>query len=131
MLHCASRLRNDRRSVWVATINAVGLALSSVLFLVGAAISNVWVPNAFAYAAAGLVAVAALGIIGLWITCWEMTPSSVYHTESLARAGVDARCDNTIDVWLLARLAVMAGGSGRLDLASHGRRGPSRLLQER
>jgi hypothetical protein len=67
---------------WLATINVVGIGLSSVLFLVSAAISSVWVPNAFTYSAAGLVAGAALGVIGLLITRWERTPAGVYYTPN-------------------------------------------------
>lgn len=67
---------------WVLTINVVMLAVSSALFLVVAAITNIWVPAAFTHAAAGLAGGAALGVIGLWASRWESTPLGVYYTPN-------------------------------------------------
>ncbi len=67
---------------WVATVNIVMLGLSAVLFLAGAAITNVWVPQALAYALTGLATGGVLGVIGLWLSRWETTPQSLYYTPN-------------------------------------------------
>ena len=71
-----------RARAWLATLNVVMLALSSVFFLVGAAVTNVWVPSAFAHACAGLVAGLALGLIGLAVSRWERSPGAVHYTPN-------------------------------------------------
>lgn len=67
---------------WIVTLNLVGIALSSALFLFGSAIMSVWVPKAFPYAALGLSAGAVLGVLGLALTRWETAPRSLYYTPN-------------------------------------------------
>jgi hypothetical protein len=67
---------------WVATLNIVTLALSTVFFLAAAAVTSVWAPRAFAYSLLGLAAGAALGALGLWLTRWEVTPQAVHYTPN-------------------------------------------------
>jgi hypothetical protein len=67
---------------WVATLNAVMLALSIAFFLVAAAITNVWVPDAFVHAIVGLLVGAGLGVIGLLLSRWERTPIALYYTPN-------------------------------------------------
>jgi hypothetical protein len=67
---------------WLASINIAGLALSTILFLAGAAVTSVWVPRALAYTAAGLATGCALGLIGLRLTRWERTPGSLHYTPN-------------------------------------------------
>lgn len=78
------RAGTARRRVrpWLATINAVGLAVSIACFLATAALTNVWVPAAFAYAAVGLFTGAVVGVLGLALTRWDVTPGAVFYTPN-------------------------------------------------
>jgi hypothetical protein len=67
---------------WLATINMLGLVLSSALFLIGAATTSFWVPDAFTYALVGLAGGCALGVLGLLSTRWDRTPRGLYYTPS-------------------------------------------------
>jgi hypothetical protein len=72
----------QRARGWLASINLVGLALSAVLFLVSAAVTSIWVPDALVYTAAGLAGGCALGILGLLLTRWERLPGALYYTPN-------------------------------------------------
>jgi hypothetical protein len=72
----------QRARGWLATLNLVGLALSAILFLVGAAVTTFWVPDAMRYAATGLGVGAALGVPGLWLTRWEQSPDGLHYTPN-------------------------------------------------
>lgn len=63
-------------------MNIVMLGLSAMLFLFGAALTNVWVPEAFTYALAGLAAGSVLGVVGLWLSRWEATPHALHYTPN-------------------------------------------------
>lgn len=78
------RAGTARRRVrgWLATVNAAGLAVSTAFFLTAAALTNIWVPDAFAYACAGLVSGALIGLVGLALTRWEMRPGVVFYTPN-------------------------------------------------
>jgi hypothetical protein len=78
------RLGTARRRArgWVATINAAGLALSVVMFLLGAAVTSLWIPGALTHAAAGLMAGSLTGLVGLAMTRWESSPGSLYYTPN-------------------------------------------------
>jgi hypothetical protein len=78
--HAGTRRRPARG--WVSTINLVSLALSATLLLAGAAITNIWVPRSFLYSLGGLAGGALLGIVGLAMTRWEITPWSIHYTPS-------------------------------------------------
>jgi hypothetical protein len=67
---------------WVATINLMAVALSVALFLVGAAVTSFWVPEAFTRALMGLAGGCLLGVLGLWLTRWEATPQSLHYTPN-------------------------------------------------
>ena len=67
---------------WVATLNLALIALSIAIFLFGAAVTNVWVPQTLRYTVLGLAIGGALGAFGLWISRWEYTPGAVYYTPN-------------------------------------------------
>ena len=67
---------------WLATVNLASMLLSAGFFLFGAAITNIWIADAFAAAAAGLAVGAVLGVIGLWLTRWDDTPRSLHYTPN-------------------------------------------------
>lgn len=75
------KARRTGRS-WVATINLFFISLSVGLFLYAAAITNIWVPNAFRYSLGGLAVGAILGLLGLALTRWEDTPKALYYTPN-------------------------------------------------
>jgi hypothetical protein len=68
---------------WVATVNAVAIAISASILLFVAAISGPWVPGSVRYTLAGLAIGGALGLLGLLATIWsdgprlEYTPSRI------------------------------------------------------
>ena len=78
------RMGTSRRRArgWVATVNVFGILVSVALFLTGAALTSMWVPNAFTYSGAGLVTGSMLGITGLLLTRWELAPGSLYYTPN-------------------------------------------------
>jgi hypothetical protein len=78
------RAGTARRRVrgWLATVNAAGLALSIAFFLTAAGLTNIWVPDAFAYACAGLVGGALIGVVGLALTRWEVVTGGVFYTPN-------------------------------------------------
>jgi hypothetical protein len=67
---------------WTTTLNVVGLAFSSALFLAGAAVSALWIPNAFTYTVAGFVGGGVLGLVGLALSRWESAPASLHYTPN-------------------------------------------------
>jgi hypothetical protein len=78
------RLGTSRRLArgWVATLNMTALAFSAVLVVAGAAMSSVWVPDAFSYTVMGLAGGCLLGALGLALSRWEATPRSLYYTPN-------------------------------------------------
>jgi hypothetical protein len=67
---------------WVAALNLVGLAISTSLFTIGAALASIWVPRALSYSLLGLLGGFALGIVGLWLSRWERGPQSLHYTPN-------------------------------------------------
>jgi hypothetical protein len=67
---------------WLATINLTGLAISVMVFLAGASVTNIWVPHAFSYTAAGLACGCLLGVVGLAVTRWEPGSRSLHYTPN-------------------------------------------------
>jgi hypothetical protein len=67
---------------WLITLNLLGLSMSAVLFLVGAGLTNVWVPTAFLSAVLGLLGGCVLGLLGLALTRWEHTRGALYYTPN-------------------------------------------------
>lgn len=71
-----------RARVWLVTVNVVGISLSIVVFLISAALTNIWIPSAFAYAAGGVLSGLALGVVGLAVTRWERFPGVLFYTPN-------------------------------------------------
>ena len=67
---------------WVATLNVALMVLSVLFFLAAAALTAIWVPNAFSGAAVGLVAGTGLGLAGLALTRWEPTAATLHYTPN-------------------------------------------------
>jgi hypothetical protein len=80
---------------WVVTTNFVGIALSTVIFLAGAAVTAYWVPAAFTYSLIGLAVGFALGIAGLALSRWEPGPRGLIYTPNR---------------WLVLAITVMVTG---------------------
>jgi hypothetical protein len=72
----------QRARGWLAGVNLAGLALSMVLFLISAAITSIWVPEALTYTAGGLATGALLGVLGLWLTRWEPSAGTLHYTPN-------------------------------------------------
>ena len=66
----------------VATLNVAAMVFSAGFFLVAAAVTSAWVPNAFTSAVAGMGIGCLLGAVGLWLTRWEATPGSLHYTPN-------------------------------------------------
>ena len=67
---------------WVAALNLGALALSTALFLTGAAIAGFWEPRALPFALRGLAAGAGLGLVGLWLSRFEATAQELHYTPN-------------------------------------------------
>jgi hypothetical protein len=67
---------------WIATLAVVSLSFSIVFFLVGAAVTTYWIPNAFSGAAVGLAVGCVTGLLGLLLTRWEPTARSLHYTPN-------------------------------------------------
>jgi hypothetical protein len=67
---------------WLVTLNLVGLSISTLLFLLTAAFTTRWVPDAFRYALMGLGIGCVLGILGLVLTRWEHGSRALYYTPN-------------------------------------------------
>src|SRR5688572_3994423 len=67
---------------WIATMNVVLMTFSAFALLAGAAVTAIWVPNAFIGAVTGVTAGLGLGILGLALTRWEPTPASLHYTPN-------------------------------------------------
>jgi hypothetical protein len=75
--------RARRRAIaWVAGFNAWSLLVSVLVFLLGACLTGHWVEAALEDAAAGVVAGALLGLLGLALTRFEATPQGLYYTPN-------------------------------------------------
>src|SRR5688500_1767119 len=67
---------------WMATSNVALMAFSALCFLAGAAVTAVWVPNAFTGAAAGIALGAGVGLVGLALTRWEPAAATLHYTPN-------------------------------------------------
>jgi hypothetical protein len=78
------RLGTVRRRArgWSATVNVAGFAVSSTLFLAGAGITSLWVPNALTATLAGFLSGCLLGLVGLALSRWEPTPGALHYTPN-------------------------------------------------
>ena len=67
---------------WVTTLNLVAIAISTALFMGGAALTNLWVPEALEYAGVGLLAGCVLGALGLAVSRWEPSSAALHYTPN-------------------------------------------------
>lgn len=67
---------------WMATFTTVMMAVSMVFFLVGSAVTTIWVRDAFTGAAAGVAIGSLLGVVGLVLTRWETSPATLHYTPN-------------------------------------------------
>lgn len=77
----AGTARRQARA-WIATFSLIAMSFSVMLFLVAAAVTTYWIPNAFAGAAAGLGIGCVLGMLGLLLTRWEFAPRHLHYTPN-------------------------------------------------
>ncbi len=69
---------------WLATLNVSLIGFSAFLFALGAAVMNVWVPDAFVSAVAGVIGGGILGLLGLKLTRWEPVARGLHYTPNRA-----------------------------------------------
>ncbi|HEY8234152.1 MAG TPA: DUF1453 domain-containing protein [Vicinamibacteria bacterium] len=74
--------KRQRARGWLAVLNLTGLALSTGLFLVGAAITSYWIAGTFTHALVGVVAGGLLGALGVVLSRWEPQPGVLHYTPS-------------------------------------------------
>ena len=67
---------------WVAAINVSVLSVSVAFFLLLAATMSLWVPRALMYTTLGLAGGIVLGLVGIWLSRWEMNGRNLYYTPS-------------------------------------------------
>jgi hypothetical protein len=78
------RMGTARRQArkWVATLNLSAVALSIILFLVGALITSRWIPDVRTYTLYGLSAGCILGLVGTALTRWEHAGGRLQYTPN-------------------------------------------------
>ena len=78
------RVETARRQArrWVASLNLFAVALSVVLFLLGALITSRWVPAALTYTLIGVGTGCALGVLGLLLTRWDRVNGRLHYTPN-------------------------------------------------
>ena len=74
--------RRQKARGWVAALNLFGLTASTVLFLVAAGLTNIWVADVLPYTAAGLAGGVLLGVLGLALTRWESGLDDLHYTPN-------------------------------------------------
>jgi hypothetical protein len=67
---------------WLISINLVGIAISTAVFVLASALTSLWVPNVITYVLIGLTGGCLLGFAGLALTRWEATPQSLHYTPN-------------------------------------------------
>ena len=67
---------------WAANLSLTSLALSDALLVWVAALTTFWVSHAFSYSLVGLLAGFLLGLLGLALTRWEITPRGLHYTPN-------------------------------------------------
>lgn len=77
----AGKARRQARP-WVAKLNLAAMAFSAVFFLIGAAVTTIWVPDALTGAGLGMIVGLLLGGFGLAVTRWELDPRTMHYTPS-------------------------------------------------
>jgi hypothetical protein len=74
--------RRRRARGWLATLNAVGLSLSTALFLLGAAVTSYWVNGTLTHALVGVASGGVLGVVGLVLSRWDEESGALHYTPS-------------------------------------------------
>jgi hypothetical protein len=67
---------------WVVTLNFYAALISSTILVLSSAISNVWIPNALRFTVAGLGLGFLLGLVGLALSRWEATHTTLHYTPN-------------------------------------------------
>ena len=67
---------------WLASLNLVGLAVSTTLFLIGAALTSYWIAGMFTHALLGVAAGGVLGLLGLLLSRWEREDDALHYTPN-------------------------------------------------
>ncbi len=75
------RARRLARKWWLA-FNAWSLLVSVVVFIAVSAFGLFWWPDSLAGAGLGLAAGGVLGVLGVWLTRWEVAPQGVFYQPS-------------------------------------------------
>ena len=73
---------------WVATLNVVGFAVSTLILVVSATVMSIWVPGALSAASAGVSGGLLLGVIGLSLSHWESNAGVMHFTPNRWLVGV-------------------------------------------
>lgn len=78
------RVGSSRRAArsWMASLAVISMMMSTVFFIITAAMTNIWVPRTFITALEGLAGGSALGLLGLLLTRWEPSPRSFHYTPN-------------------------------------------------
>jgi hypothetical protein len=71
-----------RAQGWVIRANAWLLLGSMLVFVAGAAFSTFWLPHALRDAALGLLFGAGVGVVGLWLTRFELDTGGLWFTPN-------------------------------------------------
>jgi hypothetical protein len=72
-----------RRAIrWMIGLNTAGTFISSVFFLVSAAITTRWFPGTLTYTVVGLAMGCVAGALGLALTRWEFGAGRLYYTPN-------------------------------------------------
>ena len=120
------RLGTARRPArgWVAAVNLVGIGMSAVLFLAGAAVTELvgagrvhFCPDRARRRRRPRRAGPRVDQVGTLCACAPL------HTQPLAGTRHHARRDGAAPLRILADLACLAGGTGRWNVAGGNRRG--------
>ena len=64
---------------WLLTLNAWSLLVSVAIFVAVSAFGLFWWPDSLVGAGVGLAAGGVLGLIGVWLTRWDVAPQGVYY----------------------------------------------------
>lgn len=72
----------QRARGWLAALNLFGLSLSTLLFVIAAAVTSIWVPDVLLYTAAGVTGGALLGLLGVVLTRWEHGLDALHYTAN-------------------------------------------------
>ncbi len=67
---------------WMVTFGVVMMCGSTVFFLIGSAVTTIWVHDALSGAAAGVAVGSLFGVAGLVLSKWESTPHSLHYTPN-------------------------------------------------